>query len=149
MFQGMNPALGTIRERLQIIADQRKALDAEEAELKIAERVISRLDGTRAGSVGVKTTPNIRVRPNIPSALTQAELIESVLRTSAEPWFATSTAVGEEIYRTHGVRINSNSLQPLLWTMKKQGLIVRDERNRLAWADRVKTREGALPFENA
>jgi hypothetical protein len=128
----MNPTLATIRARRAEIAKLRQALDAEEVELEVAERVIARLEAARPTSTGAQPAKS---GTGVPA--TQAELVKAVLRTSADPWFSSSTAIGEEIARTHGVEINPNSLQPLLWNMKKEGIIIRDANNRIALTERV------------
>jgi hypothetical protein len=135
----MNPTLAAIRARLAEIAKIREALDAEQSELATAERVVSRLEVPTA--TAAEASPAVvrgRIeRVRLTKDLTHEDMVRSVLRNSPDPWFASSTAVGAEIERTYNVTINPNSLQPLLWNLKKDGVVVRDNQNRVALADRV------------
>lgn len=129
------PNLSTVRQRRSAIAKQIKALQTEDGELEIAERVLTRLAPTtrsRDTNGGGLDFGN----PD-PPPVTQKDLVIATLRARAEPWIESSRALQAEIQETHGVHIRDSSLLPLLTTLKDDKIIKRDSDNRIALAERA------------
>jgi hypothetical protein len=131
-----DPNLATVRARRAELAKLRRAIDDEDSELEIAERALTRLAASRPESINFS-------RPMSPPA-TQRELIEAVLKVSPDPWIESPAALRAEIERTHGVKIKPTSFQPLLSTLKKEGVIARD-RLKIALADRIRQERAEAP----
>jgi hypothetical protein len=159
MLSGMSDTptfLGAVRARRAEIAAQQRALEEEDDELAVAERVAERLEPSlrSKAAAGDRDAPNteptaaaaviagkggLSVRATVQTlrrSMSQPELIVATLRASADPWFESSAALHDEILRIHGVDIKGNSLLPSLTGMKKDGLIIRNG-PRLALAERV------------
>lgn len=130
--------LDLVRARRAEIDRQRAALDTEDQELAVAERVAERLEPfVRAGAPNAETgstVTNAVLAAGAPK--TQPELVISTLKASAGPWFESSNALHDEIQRIHGVDIKSGSLLPVLTNLKNEGIILR-EGPRIALAERV------------
>jgi len=153
------PNLTTVRDHRAQLARLRGQIDAEDSELEVAERALTRLavSTTTApvgGSVGVPFpngngtdfppmgTPRsvanrVSDRLAIVEPTTQRDLVISTLRHRAEPWVQSSSHLLDEIHKTHGVSIKPTSFLPLLTTLKNEGTIRRDAENRIALAERV------------
>lgn len=139
---------------VDVAATQRTALDDEASELQIAQRVAERLEpriqrtvGAMNGSAAMNGTGEMTadgqvIPASIPSSqpVTQAEMIVATLRTAADPWFSSSAALREEIFRIHGVRIKDNSFYPVVNGLKGKGTIVR-KGAQIALTDRVPSDE--------
>jgi hypothetical protein len=140
----MNPTLTSIRARRAEITKLRQALDLEDQELAVAERVVSRLEAHTAMQnenvdLSVPMVAHSSVSATamlIPAPARQADFVIATLRASENVWFESSAALEREIAKTHGVIIKPTSLQPLLSNLKKRGAIVR-EGPRIALAQRA------------
>jgi hypothetical protein len=139
----MEPNLSTVRARLDQLQKLRERIDAEQKELEIAQRVLTRLAvGTTSAPPALPVVGGDTVNPPAGRAteatpVTQKDLIVATLRARAEPWAESSRDLQAEIERTHGVHIKDNSLLPLLTMLKGEGVIRRDAQNRIALAERV------------
>src|SRR5579872_4330088 len=136
----MEPNLATVRARRAYLAKLRQQIDAEEGELEITERVLTRLAAMPSGAAAASA--NGAERAAQPAAakdqpVTQKDLIVATLRTRAEPWVESSRDLQNEIEEAHGVHIKDNSLLPLLTILRQDGTIKRDAQNRIALAERL------------
>jgi len=150
IFDLMTDTLTTIRTRRAEIIKLRQALDDEEKELTIAERVIERLAASTPVTV---IAPNAngaplffpQQAPDKPGRQpTHKELIIGTLRTVADPWVESSRVLHAKIKEIHGVDINfTGTFQPTLSDLKKAGTVLRDG-PKIALAERIVR---ALSFE--
>jgi len=127
----MEPNLTTVRDRRALLAKARQQIDAEDKEMEVAERALTRLaagTGTASGS----GSANGAATP-----VTQRDLVISTLKHRADPWVTSSADLADEIEFTHGTLIKPTSLLPLLTTLKNEGIIRRDAQNRIVLAERV------------
>ena len=116
----MTDPLQLIRARRAEIAQARKALDAEDAELQSAEKTVLRLS-TQEG-----WTTNFGVPAKAAGPHTQRELVVATLRDSENLWFDSVAALRDEIERVHGRDIKITSLQPLVSMMTGESVIKRN-----------------------
>lgn len=121
----MNDPLAIVRARLAEIARLEIALAAEKEELRVTERVLTRLEAKPTKSNGDG------------AALTHVDVIVSTLKSAHEPWFGTSDALHRAINRIHGRDIPPGSFRPLLSKLKADLVIARDG-PKIALAERVK-----------
>lgn len=109
-------ALEQLRARRDEIARLKAALDKEDQDLSIAERVFLKLSGVTVqedNSLGARL-----VRGN-------KALVVRVLEDQPQPWMS-AEQIRLEIKRTQGHMIGKTTLFPLLTAMKNEGLIVRN-----------------------
>lgn len=130
----MSIDLKTVRARLADIVEMIASLNAEAEEIRVAERVLLRLEATTKFAATWDKAIN---KGNSQSKLSQSELIIATLRSSAEPWFESTNHLRNAIKLIHGVEIKKSSLQPLVSIMTKEGIIRRDK-HKIAFAERVK-----------
>jgi hypothetical protein len=140
----MDPNLTTVRQRRTALAQMREQIDAEDKELEITERVLTRLAaGTTAAPPSMQIvglngdSGNLLTGPAAPQPVTQRDLVIATLRTFPDAWIDSSANLLTEITNAHGVAIKPSSLLPLLTTLKNEGVIRRDGANRIALAERV------------
>ena len=144
----MEPNLSTIRARRAQLAKYRQQIDAEEKELEIAERALSRLAvGTdnpvapadlisESSQRNEPSTEPIRIGAgDQPKPATHKDLVLAALRARPEPWFASSRQLQTEIAEVHGLHIEDNSFLLLLSGLMEQGIIKRSEKG-IALAER-------------
>jgi len=139
--------LEAIRSRRAEIQNIRTSLDAEDQELATAERVAERLEPTLltqpAGKIHALTGQS-NVHPA--GKIKQSDLVIMTMRSAAQPWFESSSALGDEIKRIHGVEIKQNSLFPLISVLRAKGTIVR-EGQKIALAERINKSHGQHELE--
>ena len=121
----MTDHLTVVRARLSEIAKLETALAAEKEELRVTERVLTRLEAKPVKSNGDGAT------------LTHVDLIVSTLKSAPEPWFVTSNALHKAIKQIHGRDIPPGSFRPLLSKLKTDLVIARDG-PKVALRERVK-----------
>ena len=121
--------LHKIRARREALAAQRRAIDEEEHELQIAERVYLRFGESEVVNVpAVSTLPTAFATWSSQSKIgpaTTEEFILVVLSNSASPWL-TSSEVREEVSRRKGKEVPMGTVGPTLTAMKNDGKILRD-----------------------
>lgn len=129
-----------IKERRAELAKMREAIDAEERELSIAERVLVRLH--RHAPAPLPAVPTIeQAASKLQNRSTSTEsLIERALRECATVWY-TSAEVRVDVSRLKGKDVPMTTIGPTLTAMKRNGTIVRDG-NKVALAERA-TANGA------
>jgi hypothetical protein len=136
----MEPNLSTIRARRAQLANYRQQIDAEDKELEIAERVLTRLAvGTNSpvapavlmsGSSQLDE-PSAEARTGAgdqPTPVTHKDLVIATLRARTEPWIPSSRQLQSEIAEAHGIHIEDNSFLPLLSGLMEEGIIKRSEK---------------------
>jgi hypothetical protein len=136
----MEPNLSTIRARRAQLANYRQQIDAEDKELEIAERVLTRLAvGTNSpvapavlmsGSSQLDE-PSAEARTGAgdqPTPVTHEDLVIATLRARAEPWVPSSGQLQAEIGEAHGIHIEDNRFVPLLSRLMQEGIIKRSEK---------------------
>jgi len=144
----MEPNLSTIRARRAQLAKYRQQIDAEDEELEIAERVLTRLAVGTNSPVGPAVRKSESSQHDEPSAeairtgagdqpnpVTHKDLVFAALRARAEPWVS-SRQLQTEIAEAHGIHIEDNSFLPLLSSLMAEGIIKRSEKG-IALAERV------------
>ena len=129
--------LALVHSRRLEIARLRGQLDAEDAELEIAERVLGRLQAAKRPTGGglERKVPSGR-RPN--GQLTQRDMILGTLRALPHPWVKDTATLQARIKEFHGIEIPMTSLQPYLSDLKKDKFIVRDEGGGIALSERAR-----------
>lgn len=137
MNEPYTTSLAAIRARRAAIATQRQALDAEEQELAVAERVVARLGATAMPRPnGNGRSQGERPPAESPAPARQADLVIATLKASASPWVETSADLQTQIKEIHGVEIPKNSLLPLLSRLTADKIVARDG-PKLALKERV------------
>ena len=96
--------LDVVRRRRKQIAEAIIDLQEEDEELEVTERTLVRLSASRPRAVDSAAT----------APTSHKEMIVSVLRTAAEPWFESSSALHEAVKAIHGVDIKKGSFLPYL-----------------------------------
>jgi hypothetical protein len=137
----MEPNLSMIRARRAQLAKYRQQIDAEDKELEIAERVLTRLAvGTNSpvapevlmsGSSQLDEPSAEAIRTGAgdqPTPVTHKDLVLATLRARAEPWVPSSRQLQGEIAEAHGIHIEDNSFLPLLSGLMEEGIIKRSEK---------------------
>jgi hypothetical protein len=145
----MIPNLSIIRARRAELAKYRQQIDAEDKELEMAERALTRLavDTTSAvapavvmsGSSQLEETPADAVRTaagDQPTPVTHKDLVIRTLRARAEPWVPSSCQLQAEIAEVHGIHIKDTSFLPVLIGLMEEGIIKRSEKA-IALAERA------------
>lgn len=131
------PTLDDVKARRAQIAAMRSALEAEDHELQIAERVLMRL-----------ARKTLAIAPRLPdeqissqqigddgaASGTVEELIIRTLRLSAVAWL-TSAEVKGDVDRMRGREVPMGTIGPVLTELKNKNIIVRDG-NRVALSER-------------
>ena len=148
-MESMEPNLSVIRARRAKLAKYRQQIDAEDKELEMAERALTRLavDTTSAvapalvlaGSSQLDETPAdaVRTRADDQSTpMTHRDLVITTLRARAEPWVPSSCQLQAEIAEAHGIHIKDTSFVPLLGGLMEEGIIKRSEKA-IALAERA------------
>jgi len=131
----MEPNLSTIRARRAQLAEYRQQIDAEDKELELAERVLTRLAvGTNSpvapavlmsGSSQLDE-PSAKARTgDQPTPVIHKDLVIATLGARAEPWVPSSSLLQAEIAEAHGIHIEDNSFLPLLSGLMGEGIIKR------------------------
>jgi hypothetical protein len=135
----MEPNLSTIRARRAQLANYRQQIDAEDKELEIAERVLTRLAVGTNSPVAPAVLMSGSSQLDEPSAeartgagdqstpVTHKDLVIATLRARAEPWVP-SSQLQAEIAKAHGIHIEDKSFLPLLSGLMEEGIIKRSEK---------------------
>jgi len=122
----IDTTLEKVRMRLAEIPRLRKALDIEEAELRVTERNIVRIEGKADGKSAPKRIFKLR-RPVVkpPPNGNRGRIIEALQKM---PGHAAETPINlnDKVRELFGERINPNSLHPILADLKEKGVITRD-----------------------
>jgi hypothetical protein len=145
----MEPNFSMIRARRAELAKYRQQIDAEDKELEMAERALTRVaaDTTSAvapavvmsGSSQLDRTPANAIRTGAgdqPTPVTHRDLVIRTLRARAQPWVPSSCQLQAEIAEAHGVHIKDTSFVPVLGSLMEEGMIKRSEKG-LALAERA------------
>ena len=135
--------LARVRARRAEIAQQRAALDTEDAELEITERHAIRLDGDPNQKILVMKQVSedpladkfSGKKPSI------KDLIIRTLKQAPEAWVESSSWVWARIREEHGIEINKNSFYPQMHSMVNDDKTVIRDGKRLALAERLSRRE--------
>lgn len=123
-----NDALSLIRARRAEIKAERGRLDAEDVELDIAEKAISRLAAAHPVASPIWTVPT--------PPKTQKEFVLHTLKSSPNAWFENIHELRDAVEK-YGKDIPITSFQPLISTMTNEDkLLVRDG-SRIALATRA------------
>ena len=148
-LKGRMSDLSTIQARRAELAAHRQAIEAEEQELAIAERVLVRLARnaisrsaiTASGSAvldDLTLEANATVSSNsLPKTFSTKDLIRSLLSSSAVVWL-TSQEVRDGVVLAKGRDVPKSTIGPTLTAMKEAGIIVRDG-NKVALKERAQT----------
>jgi hypothetical protein len=145
----MSDALSIIRARRNEIAAAIADLEDEDKDLGTAELVLARLAGgvsapkpPGASSLKTASAPpsanEAKVRPS-----SQRGMVMEVLRDSGEAWLASGDLIAE-VQKLWGAQVPEMSLRPLLSTMKRERVIVRDG-HRIALRERVESGSRRAP----
>lgn len=126
-YAGLMTGLQKIRDKRADLARQRAALERQDAELAIAEKVMAEIEGDE--------TPAQPALPagSAPTAL--SKLVATSRRTrilealSGEKVFMTSAEINEAIAKRYGAPIKGSSLYPMLSLLKQEKVIVRAGKN--------------------
>ncbi|GLK49281.1 hypothetical protein GCM10017620_22540 [Brevundimonas intermedia] len=139
----MNP-LQQIRDKRAHLARQRAAIDLQDAELEVAEKVLVRLEAERPEGKTFELQPvqpgkNDEPRDTFafdvpPIRLSRRELVLEALK--GEKIWMTSAEINEEIAKRHGAQIKPTSFYPMLSNLKNEAVIKR-EGDRMALASRI------------
>lgn len=126
-------SLQKIRDKRAELALQRAALERQDAELAIAEKVLAEMEGVKASPSPQQpfefdAPPQPSVHPSRRELVMEALGGEKVWMTSAE--------INKEVFRRHRFLIKTSSLYPMLTVLKNEGVIVRDG-DRMALKSRV------------
>lgn len=118
--------LQQIRERRTEIAKARQSLDAEDAELATAERVLIRMgNGSQHASLFDAPSPVFDMPVLTSRKITNRDLVVEALSRSPHAWLESSEINGE-LSKMGRPIIKSATLYPLLTLLKNEGTIVRD-----------------------
>ncbi|MEI9931388.1 MAG: hypothetical protein WDM89_12810 [Rhizomicrobium sp.] len=124
-----------VRARREQIAKERAALDAEDADLDITERTLSRLAAATTLQERGSTRPVlVRLPKHTPS---HKDMVLGTLKASPTVWIASADALQKQISQIHKVFIGKSSLFPYLSELKTKGVIVRGKNGEIALAERV------------
>jgi hypothetical protein len=126
----MTSTITNIRARRAEIAQLMEALEQEDDELEMAEKVVARLEANPKTNGSAVTTTKAN------GALTQRDMIVGILRTRDNPWVESSKTLHTEIHKLYGVKITPGSFLPMLSYLKKKDVIVRAG-PKIALAERV------------
>lgn len=110
--------LAVVRAQREEIARKMAALQAEDAELAIAERVIARLAPTETYSDRQEVRSGQPVR--------HIDLVVQTLATMPQRWARDWSHLQGSIRSLFNVEIPKSSLQPYLSNLKNDGIVVRD-----------------------
>ena len=110
--------LTTIRSRREEISKNITALQAEDSELAVAEKVITRL--APISGDGGSSSPREGQPPR------QIDFVVKTLAHMPQRWAPDWTYLQTAIMNVFGVEIPKSSLQPYLSHLKNDGVIVRD-----------------------
>lgn len=119
--------LDMVRLRRKQISNEIADLKKEDEDLQVTERTLVRLAASMPQSS----------EPGAAAPTSQKDMVVSTLRTSAEPWFESSTALHDAVRKIHGVDIKKGSFLPYLSDLKAKGVIARDDTGRIALASRA------------
>lgn len=142
----MNDVVSVIRARRAEIAAAIAELQDEERDLSVAEQVLTRLKGEEAPRLSSARASANEARPRSAQPKSQRGMVEEILRLSSKAWLKSDEIVSEA-HRLWGARVPELSLRPLLTTMKRQHIIVRDG-HRIALRERVGGEGAAARLEN-
>lgn len=114
--------LQKIRDKRAAIAQQRAALERQDAELAIAEKVLREFaNADHASAFGGDV--GLPVLARAPSGSRRERVLEAL---SGETVWMTSKEINFAIAQKYGVYIKGASLFPMLTALKNEGVIVRD-----------------------
>jgi len=131
MTNNLPTFLDNVRARRAEISRAKEALEKEDQELAIAEKVAEKLDPSLVSSVTRVADPDLVVPNKLLATAApkrHSDLVLSTLKASANTWFESSEELREEVRRIYGIEIIRGSFLPLLTSLKNEGLIVRDGR---------------------
>ena len=133
-------SLQRIRTERAEIARQRAAMDRRDADLAVAERILSEIEGDAAH----QTLPLNAMLSVMPASgvSRRDRVVESL---SGEKIWMTSAEINEAIAKRHGAPIKTTSFYPMLTTLKNDGVIVRDG-ERIALKSRADKEQADLIF---
>jgi hypothetical protein len=134
--------LAKIKDRRAELAGQRKAIEDEERELEIAEKVLVRLGRALPTSINASAPLMTPAVTSLSRDLTRAsvsDVLMHILSTSATVWH-TSSELQIEASRLKGKDVPMTTISPTLTALKKQNMVVRDG-NKVAFAERARTND--------
>lgn len=115
--------LQKIRDMRADLARQRAALEKQDAELAIAEKVMTQIEGSDTPTLpGLVPFPAPPAPPPTAGGSRRERVLEAL---SGEKVWMTSAEVNQEIARRYGALMKGTSLYPLLSLLKKERVIVR------------------------
>lgn len=110
------------------LARQRAALDKQDADLAVAERVLAKLEGS-------EPPPQQPFEFSPPgAALSRRDRVVEAL--SGQKLWMTSAEINQAIANRHGALIKTTSFYPMISLLTKEGVLVRDE-DKLALKRRI------------
>lgn len=103
------------------LARQRAALDKQDAELAIAEKVLSEIEGSDAPPAPAQ---NAMLNMMAAHGLSRRDRVVEAL--SGKLLWMTSAEINDAIAKRQGARIKNTSFYPMLTVLKNEGVVVRD-----------------------
>lgn len=125
-----------IRAKRAELARQRAALEKQDAELAIAERVLAEMEGVKASS----PQQTFEIVLSAPSGSRRERVLEAL---GGDKIWMTSAEINNAIAKRHGVLIKGTSLYPMLTNLKKEGVIIR-QGDRMALKGRLEKEQADL-----
>lgn len=123
-------SLDLIREKRAEIARQRAALEKQDAELAVAERVLAEFEG-----IVVPPTPQIGFEfGSPPPATSRRERVVEAL--SGSKLWMTSAEINQAIAERYGALIKATSFYPMISLLTKERVLVR-KKDKLALQSRI------------
>lgn len=132
--------LDLVRARRAEIAQQRLALDNEDADLAVTERTLEKLKARKEAAKRPEA-PLVKSSSG-PERLSIKEKIIAVLRDAPTVWAPDTSVVWNDIQDRFGVAVNKNSFHPLMHSLVSDGIVVR-EGKQIALAERLQTTKEA------
>jgi hypothetical protein len=120
-------SLSSIRLRTEVLNNEISKAQRELEDLAAAERMVLRFgsnsDASKAADINLSVP--VTSSGNSKKAMNLAGLVQAVMRQSPSPWM-TSENIRVKASELKGEEIPSGSIAPTLWTLKNEGVIVRE-----------------------